>query len=171
MLKLCFFNNWAKILVVYPYLFLQPDLSFFHSITRPPWWFRWYKRLPTMRETQLQSLDQEDPPGEGNGNPLQYYCLENPMDWGRSLVGYNPWGHKDSDMTEQLHFTSLHSITREFGWLVWLLTAMQRNGLWELHKTRRGIFMENRWGNSGSSVRLYFSGLQNHCRWWLQPWN
>ena len=21
------------------------------------------------------------------------------------------------------------------------------------------------------SVRLYFSGLQNHCRWWLQPWN
>ena len=26
-------------------------------------------------------------------------------------------------------------------------------------------FMENRWGNSGNSVRLYFSGLQNHCRW------
>ena len=24
---------------------------------------------------------------------------------------------------------------------------------------------------SGNSVRLYFSGLQNHCRWWLQPWN
>ena len=22
-----------------------------------------------------------------------------------------------------------------------------------------------------TSVRLYFSGLQNHCRWWLQPWN
>ena len=57
-LKLCFFNNWAKLLVVYPHLFFQPNLSFFHSITR------------------------------------------------------------------------------EFGWLVWLLTAMQRNGLWELHKTR-----------------------------------
>ena len=27
----------------------------------------------------------------------------------------------------------------------------------------------NRWGNSGNSVRLYFLGLQNHCRWWLQP--
>ena len=26
----------------------------------------------------------------------------------------------------------------------------------------------HRWGNS---VRLYFFGLQNHCRWWLQPWN
>ena len=23
----------------------------------------------------------------------------------------------------------------------------------------------NRWGNSGNSVRLYFFGLQNHCRW------
>ena len=26
-------------------------------------------------------------------------------------------------------------------------------------------FMANRWGNSGNSVRLYFGGLQNHCRW------
>ena len=31
--------------------------------------------------------------------------------------------------------------------------------------------MANRWGNNGNSVRLYFWGLQNHCRWWLQPWN
>ena len=23
----------------------------------------------------------------------------------------------------------------------------------------------------GNSERLYFWGLQNHCRWWLQPWN
>ena len=26
-------------------------------------------------------------------------------------------------------------------------------------------------GNSGNSGWLYFWGLQNHCRWWLQPWN
>ena len=31
--------------------------------------------------------------------------------------------------------------------------------------------MANRWRNSGNSVRLYFRGLQIHCRWWLQPWN
>ena len=36
------------------------------------------------------------------------------------------------------------------------------NGIWSHH------FMANRWGNSGW---LYFSGLQNHRRWWLQPWN
>ena len=31
--------------------------------------------------------------------------------------------------------------------------------------------MANSWGNNGNSERLYFLGLQNHCRWWLQPWN
>ena len=40
-------------------------------------------------------------PGKGNGNPLQYSSLENPHgQW--SLVGYSPWGCKESDMTEQL---------------------------------------------------------------------
>ena len=40
------------------------------------------------------------PPGEGNGNPLQYSCLE----------GYSPWGHQESDMTEQLHFLSFSTL-------------------------------------------------------------
>ena len=31
--------------------------------------------------------------------------------------------------------------------------------------------MANRWGNNGNSDRLYFWELQNHFRWWLQPWN
>ena len=26
-------------------------------------------------------------------------------------------------------------------------------------------------GSNGNSDRLYFLGLQNHCGWWLQPWN
>ena len=37
-------------------------------------------------------------PGEGNGYPLQYSCLEKPIE--SSLVGYSPWGHKESDMTD-----------------------------------------------------------------------
>ena len=36
------------------------------------------------------------------------------------------------------------------------------------HDNQSHHFMANRWGNSD---RLSFSGLQNHCRWWLQPWN
>ena len=27
------------------------------------------------------------------------------------------------------------------------------------------------WQIDGETVVDYFSGLQNHCRWWLQPWN
>ena len=40
------------------------------------------KRLLTMQETQVQFLGREDSPGEGNGNPLQHACLENPIDKG-----------------------------------------------------------------------------------------
>ena len=39
-------------------------------------------------------------PGEGNGMPLQYSCLENPMDRGALWAPWGPWGHKESDTTE-----------------------------------------------------------------------
>ena len=39
------------------------------------------------------------PPGEGNGNPLQYSCLGK-FYGQRSLVGYSPWGCKESDTPE-----------------------------------------------------------------------
>ena len=38
--------------------------------------------------------------GAGHGNPLHYFCLENPHGQ-RSSVGYNPWGPKESDTTER----------------------------------------------------------------------
>ena len=40
-------------------------------------------------------------PGEGNGNPLQYPCLENPKARG-TWWGYSPWGRKEWGMTELL---------------------------------------------------------------------
>ena len=51
-------------------------------------------------------------PVKGNGNPplgCHYWSLPGESHGQRSLVGYSPWGHKESDMTEQLslHFTSL----------------------------------------------------------------
>ena len=41
-------------------------------------------------------------PGGGQGNPLQYSCLEN-LTGQRSLVGYSPWGHTKLDMTVTKH--------------------------------------------------------------------
>ena len=40
-------------------------------------------------------------PRGGHGSPLQYSCRENPQGQ-RSLAGYSPWGHKESNMTEGL---------------------------------------------------------------------
>ena len=45
-------------------------------------------------------------PGEENGNPLQHSCLENPQGQ-RNLMGYSPWGHKESDMTDQLKLSQV----------------------------------------------------------------
>ena len=56
------------------------------------------KHLPTMPETQVQSLGQE--------NPLEKEMATTPVllpkkfHGQRSLVGYSPWGHKESDTTE-----------------------------------------------------------------------
>ena len=51
-------------------------------------------------------------PGEGNGTPLQYSCLENPMDGGAWCC--SPWGHCELDMTERLRFHfSLSSLEKE----------------------------------------------------------
>ena len=43
----------------------------------------------------------ERSPGGGNGNPLQYSCLNIP--WTEEPGGYSPWGHKEQDMTQQLN--------------------------------------------------------------------
>ena len=57
------------------------------------------KNQPAMQEMQdmrVHSLCQEDPPGEGNGNPLQHSCLENPMDreaWQATIHGITKVGH------------------------------------------------------------------------------
>ena len=44
-------------------------------------------------------------PEEKNGYSVQYSCLENPHGL-RNLVGYNPWGHKESDMTERTYMST-----------------------------------------------------------------
>ena len=43
----------------------------------------------------------------------------------------------------------------------WLKTQHSEN---KDHGIQSHHFMAKRWGKSGNSVRLYFSGLQNHCR-------
>ena len=59
------------------------------------------KSLPAMWETWVRPLGQEDPPEKEMATPV---LLPGKFHGRRSLVGYSPWGCKESDMTEQLHF-------------------------------------------------------------------
>ena len=49
--------------------------------------------------------------GGEHGNPLQYSCLENPHGQ-RSLEGYSPWGHKESDTTGRVSTTFSYHICK-----------------------------------------------------------
>ena len=57
------------------------------------------KNLPAMQEAQVRSIPGSgSSPAGGNGNPLEYSCLENPMDtgaWWATVHGNSEW-----DMTE-----------------------------------------------------------------------
>ena len=80
-------------------------------------------------------------PGEEKVYPLQYSGLENSMD------------------------CIVHGVTKSQT----QLSNFHSHPYVTIGKNK--AFMGNIWRNSGNRVRLYFGGLQNHCRWWLQPWN
>ena len=76
------------------------------------------------------------------------------------------WYHPRAESEEELKSLLMKvKVESEKNWLKAQHSENEDHGIWSHH------FMGNRWGNSGISVRLYFVGLQNHCRWWLQPWN
>ena len=52
----------------------------------------------------------EDALEEGNGHLFQYSCLGKFHGW-RKLAGYSTWGHKESDMTEQLNVHAIYAHT------------------------------------------------------------
>ena len=60
------------------------------------------KRLPTMQETQVRPLGQEDPMEKAMATHSSTLAWK--FHGWRSLVGYSPWGHKELDTTERLHF-------------------------------------------------------------------
>ena len=74
-------------------------------------------------------------PGEGNGNPLQYSCLENPMDggaWKTAVHGVAESRTRLSDFTFTFHF---HALEKEMAThssvLAWRIPGMgEPGGLW-----------------------------------------
>ena len=66
------------------------------------------KELPAVQETRVWFLDQKDPLEKEMASHSSILAWKS---YGqRSLVGYSPWGHKESDTTERLHFPFLFLI-------------------------------------------------------------
>ena len=68
---------------------------------------QWVNNLPAMQEMQADTgsiLGLGRSSGGGHGNLLQYF-LPGKFHEQRSLVGYSPWGRKESDTTERLSTT------------------------------------------------------------------
>ena len=63
------------------------------------------KHLPAIQKTQVQSLGWEGPLEKEMATHSSTLAWKSP--WMEEPVGYSPWGHKELDMTEQLHFTWL----------------------------------------------------------------
>ncbi|XP_055441137.1 glomulin isoform X2 [Bubalus kerabau] len=66
---------------------------------------------PAMQEMQVQSLSQEDPLEESMGTHSSSLAWKIPCQ--RSLVGYSPWGRKESDTAEQLSTHAHHLNVKE----------------------------------------------------------
>ena len=75
------------------------------------------QNLPAVQETWVRFLGQEDSPGEGNGNPLQYSYLKNPMDGGTWWVTVHGVAKNWTQLSEFHSFISLiyHSTFRVIG--------------------------------------------------------
>ena len=76
---------------------------------------QWLKHLPAMQETWVRSLGREDPlEKERNVNPLQYSCLENPMDrgaWWATVHGVAKRWTRLSDFTQVITVLTTTIIT------------------------------------------------------------
>ena len=80
--------------------------------------------------------------------------------WPHIYRWHHPYGRKQEGTKE-----ALDEGKRGECWS-WLKTQLLKShGIWSHH------FMAIKWGNNGNIGRVYFLGLQNHCGWWLQPWN
>ena len=101
------YTNSKFLIYIYIYIYIYNILIFlFWLLTRTSLVAQTVKRLPTMWKTWVQSLGREDLLEKEMATHSSILAWRIPwiLPRRRSLAGYSPWGRKESDMTEWLHF-------------------------------------------------------------------
>jgi len=105
-------------------------------------------------------------PGGGHGNPLQYSCLENPMD-SEAWRATSPWGGKESDMTEEKRLNThmqtagknyLHSsaaLTLSTPTTILNIRACYYHPIFHMGKLRHRAVQLLVWGHTGSKQQSW----------------
>ena len=116
------------------------------------------KNLPAMQETWVRSLGREDPPGEGNGTPLQYSCLESPMDGGTWRAVVHGVAKSRTRLSNQ-HFQpdrGKHEVLQLRGFLPPLLERLLLGRLSPAPRWRKWRWRRARGLGSNTSQQLLF---------------
>ena len=100
----------------------------------------WRIRLPMQepQEMQVWSLCGEDSPGEGNGNPPQCSCLENPMDrgaWPATVLGV---GNSQTRLSDWAH---MQANTIVYILLTWTSFSNRKKWSWDAWQEGQGAMM------------------------------
>ena len=118
-------------------------------------------------------------PGRGHGNPLRYSCLENPRGQ-KSLAGYSPWSHKESDVTKHSTFSS-SSLLEFRNSILCVSLACIKMSVW--HRDTRRMFHEwmnkkIKWGYKAQDREITRANLTNNVtfkspldlvpKWWTK---
>ena len=76
----------------------------FYNFTGLPWWLK-VKNLPVVQETWVRKITPDQENTLEKGMATTPVLLLGESHGQRILVGYSPWGHKESEATEQLKYT------------------------------------------------------------------
>ena len=134
------------------------------------------KHLPTMWDTQVWFLGWEDPlekkmaahsstlawkiPWMEEHDRLQYMVSQSVgHDWATSPSSFLLIAERKEELKSLLMEMKVEKEITGLNLNIWKIKI--DHGIW-FH-----LFTANRCGKNGNSDRVYFLGLQNHCRWWL----
>ena len=131
------------------------------------WFHHWLGGFPDSSAVKMSACNAGDPglipglgrsPGEGNGNLLQYSCLENPMDRGA-------WRATVHGVIKSQ--TRLSNFTLAFDFDHWLDQSLKRWGKlsqsnkWHYFRERKAVSRSHYFSDSS------FSGSHKLIKWWL----